>query len=165
MSIEWLRLKIKYLQLQIAIIMLQDKQLDKTRREQLFEQAQSFIGKDASPSDMVHDDLGCAESVTAILQTVIDFPIITGTWTLNDRLAKDSRFRAVTNYQKGDIIISPTGTGNGNIRGHVGICAKGDGIMSNTSTDGIWRENYTQKGWRDRYKVHGGMPINYYRLT
>lgn len=138
---------------------------DGTMRHRLYLLAKSKIGSDASPLDIVNDDLGCAESVTTILKELIDFPVITGTWTLNDMLSKDPRFqRGYGGQTEGRIIISPTGTGNGTIRGHVGIMGPGGVIMSATSADGIWRQNYTVEKWKNRYAAEGRLPIYYYDI-
>lgn len=143
--------------------MLEKLREEGTLQEQLYLKAKATIGRDASPSDLVHDDLGCAESVTNIIDKVIEFPIITGTWTLWDTLQKDPRFARVSEANgRGTIVLSPTGTGNGKIRGHVGIMGDGKAIMSADSRDGVWRENYTVEAWSARYRQLGGFPVYFY---
>ena len=111
--------------------------------------AESALGKDASPDDIVPDDVGCAESVSNIIRELIpDFPIITGTWTLWDKMENDERFVNVTEPQPGDIIISPTGTlRNAPFIGHVGIMLDNYKIMSATSANGLWEQNYNLDSW------------------
>ena len=155
-----------YRKLLIALkLLFQRKFGTKLRTELLYEQARLMIGRDASPLDFVGDELGCAESVTQILKKVTPFPIITGTWTLWDRLKRDTRFVAVHGRpERGTIIIAPTGTGNGSMRGHVGILADEGKIMSATSADGIWRQNYNLDTWTDRYFRRGGFPVFLFKL-
>lgn len=162
-----LKLMTQLLTLQIQVLLLQVQILRKKLERELglFKVAQASLGVDISPLDAVSDDLGCAESVSWIIRKVIsDFPIITGTWTLNKKLSEDLRFERVYYYHPGTIIISPTGSGNGKIPGHVGICGEGQDIMSADSFDGVFKLNFTQNTWRSRYGQLGGMPIYYYRL-
>ena len=141
------------------------KRKTKSRQHLLYERARLYIGRDASPLDLVNDDLGCAESVSQIISKIVPFPIITGTWTLNDRLAGDLKFQRVNeNAGPGTIIISPTGTGNGKIRGHVGILGPDKTIMANDSALGLWRQSYTVESWRQRFQTMGGFPVYFYRL-
>ncbi len=137
----------------------------KSRSALLYEQARLTLGRDASPLDIVNDDLGCAESVSQLIRKVVPFPIITGTWTLNDKLSKDPRFSSAhENISKGTIIICATGTGNGKIRGHVGILANGWNIMAANSRNGIWSQYYTLTTWKERWVHLGGFAIHYYTL-
>lgn len=125
----------------------------------IHQEAVKYLGTDASAKDRVDDVVGCAESVTEILSKVLRFPIITGTWTLWRYLVKDYRFRIVTLPMPGDIIISPTGTGNGKVRGHVGIFTHNNVIMANDSRTGKWLTTYTLDTWKERYEKKGGMPV------
>ena len=160
------KLMAQILSLQIQVLMLQVQVLTKKLEERLaiYRIARASLGIDISPLDAVNDELGCAESVSWVLRKAIGFPIITGTWTLNKYLSEDPRFERVFEFEPGVIIISPTGTGNGNISGHVGICGEGDNIMSSDSDNGIWRLNFTQYSWEKRYLKQGGFPITFYRL-
>ena len=81
----------------------------------------SKLGKDASPKDLVDDDVGCAETVSTILHELwADIPVISGTYTLWDYLKFSGKFKEILIPQSGDIVISPTGTGNGRIKnGHM----------------------------------------------
>ncbi len=137
----------------------------KPRQEQLYDWAVLFLGWDASPLDIVNDDLGCAESVTGILSKVISFPIITGTWTLNEHLLHSQLFKSGNeNSGRGTIIISPTGLGNGSIRGHVGILGDNKEIMAANSRNGLWSVHFNVRTWTMRYWKQGGFPIYYYTL-
>ena len=154
------------LSLQIQVLLLQVQVLTQKleKRLAIFRIAQASLGVDISPLDAVNDELGCAESVSWVLKKAIGFPIITGTWTLNKHLSEDPRFEKVFEPEPGVIILSATGTGNGSISGHVGICGENDNIMSSDSRDGIWKLNYTQWSWANRYVKLGGFQVIYYRL-
>ncbi len=166
-SLEDLQKQVNILERLIRQLILarQKKSGKKSRQALLYEQARLHIGRDASPMDIVSDDLGCAESVTNIIAKVIDFPIIVGTATLYERLSKDTRFTRVNEHAgPGTIVVSPTGSGNGKIRGHTGILGPDKSIMSNDSVLAIWRQNYTIDSWTARYKGIGNLPITYFRL-
>ena len=113
----------------------------------------------------VKNDVACAESVSRILYELrIIHYIITGTWTLYDLLEKSPRFVRVTTPQAGDIVVSPSGMGNGTMLGHTGIVDKNNRILSNDSGSGKFLSNYTILTWNARYKVKGGFPVYYYRI-
>lgn len=136
------------------------------KRARLLAVARFALGTDASPLDIVNDELGCAESVSTLIGKVIPFPVITGTWTLNEYLDNDNRFvRIESQPEAGDIIISPTGSGNGRIRGHVGIIGEAGIVYSNNSATGLWDDLYTLTSWNDRYFGLGGIMPRYYRIV
>lgn len=128
-------------------------------REKILSEAKKWLGKEASPKDYAPDELACAESLCNVLDQVMDFPMMTGTWELFDHLKKDKRFKIVTELKEGNIIISPTGHGNGFIRGHVGILTGKGNIASNDSNSGFWLENYDVDSWVKRYRTRGGFPV------
>lgn len=131
----------------------------------LHQKALASIGIDVSPSDLAPDELGCAESVTQVIRKVIpSFPVITGTWTLWDYLRKHSAFVVTSRPKPGDVIISPTGTGNGRFPGHVGIMSNDRIILSNDSRDGKFKKSYTLDEWYDRYQKAGGYPVHFFRI-
>jgi len=134
--------------------------------EHLYRVAVSFLNTDASPLDKADDEVGCAESVSNILQTAFgDFPIEIelATWILNKKLDTHSKFKRTLDLDCGNIIISPTGSGNGSTRGHVGIIGKDGKIMSSESATGLWKENYSIDTWVSRYRHKGGMPVFVYK--
>lgn len=150
--------------------------------DRLYEVAVAYIGTDASPADEADDENGCMDSVAHIHRTAfpdIDFPNIVSTAIGLLYLAKSRHFREIFAPQKGCIMISATGTGNGKLIGHVGIVGKNlseDGtlwIMSNNSYDkwengqrvifaGEWTPNYTVRSWEKRYNVIGGIKTRYF---
>lgn len=138
----------------------------KPRSDALYQAALSFLGTDASPYDQAPDMVGCADSVSAVIQKVLPgFPTIVSTLSLYLYLKNDPRFREVSAPVPGAIIISPTGMSDTKklANGHTGICGEGNKIMSNNSYKGLWEQNYTTETWRARYEA-AGYPIFYFVL-
>lgn len=136
------------------------KPTEETNREKLYRIAKQNVGVDVSPRDIADDEVGCAESVSMLLEQVYpNFPLILSTVQLTKILREDINFKATLTLQEGNIIISPTGSGNGMVRGHVGIVGRDSVIMSNTSNNGKWEENYTVDTWVKRWRNTGKMPI------
>ena len=132
-----------------------------SNQERLLKEAKKWEGKDASPFDFANDELGCAESTCSIIKHSIarDFPLELATWILYKLLRKDKRFKQTLALSPGNIIISPTGYGNGSIRGHVGIVGENGAIYSSESSTGLWKTNYNIQTWATRYRGIGGFPI------
>lgn len=138
---------------------------NRENQERLYAHAFAFIGIDASPEDHAQDELGCADSVSEILNTVMSFPRTVSTATLAATLADDSRFfKSRSNPGRGAIIISPTGSGNGKIHGHVGIMADDNSVMAARSSDGLWTKFYTVETWKKYYGGVGGMPTIFFAV-
>ena len=157
----WYNLKAQVGILQRVVVLLSKLFSMKT----LYQVALESLNTDVSPKDRAADVVGCAESVSEVIRKVLpDFPIILGTWTLNEKLKEDPRFKAVTIPMPGDIIMCPTGMGNGKFPGHVGIVLAGGKIASSTSANGKFEQNYTLETWEKRWEVAGGFPIYYYSL-
>ncbi len=139
-------------------------------RDVLYRTAKSCLGMDASPSDEAPDEYGCMESVDNVVKKAfgrfINDTRYTPTLSTLEGfkiLRKSDNFVPVQEPLPGDIILSPTSLGNGNLRnGHVGIVGF-YGIMSNDSATGRFMQNYTLKSWTARYKDQGGFPILFYR--
>ena len=124
----------------------------------------NYLGVDASPRDLAKDMVGCAETVTTLLDNFMGCQIILGTATLESVLATSRQFVPVVNPEPGCIIISPTGSGNGTIEGHTGIVGMNGQILSNDSYTGKFSANWSIKTWTEYYHVKGGLPIYYYKL-
>lgn len=161
-------------ELQVRIRALQKELVELVRRldlilnsrTKIFNKAKQLLGTDASPNDLAPDELGCAETVNAIIEQALGYPA-GGTLSTNlmyKALLKHTKFIKVDQALPGDIIISPTGYGNGGLsNGHVGIFGENEGIMSNSSATGRFEANYTLKTWVARYRGKGGYPIVFFR--
>lgn len=139
---------------------------NKTPRECLLELAKENLGRDVTPDDNVPDEVACAESVSAIIKKLSPmFPIIPATWNLNKTMMASDSFESTLDLTPGNIIISPTGLGNGKIRGHVGIILENNKIASNNSNTGKWEDGFTIDTWVRRYRGIGKLPIYVYELV
>lgn len=122
------------------------------------------VGFDASPLDRAPDELGCAESVSTGLREVYgDFPIVTGTYTIWEKLREHPLFTVQSRWEPGDIILSPTGSSKSSIPGHVGVIGHGGVVYSNNSNTGKWDTHFTVDSWIEYYQAKGGLPVFYYR--
>lgn len=116
----------------------------------------AHLGTDASPNDVAPDELGCAETVTALLQKIYpETPIITGTYTLYEYLNNSPKYQKINEPEPEAIIISPTGMGNLGTNGHVGIFMEDGLIASNDSRTGKFLQNYTFETWKSYYGKRG----------
>lgn len=140
---------------------------DQLNRIKLYATAVSMLGVDASPKDEAPDGVGCADSVTQVIlaafPTCIKGSISTA--ELYNQLNTSPQFVNVTEFRCGDIIISPTGKGTNPQmpHGHTGIVGENEEIMSNSSSLGLWQNNYTVSTWADKYRKIGGYPIYFFR--
>lgn len=123
------------------------------------------IGKDLSPSQ---NEFGCQETVCTLLHLAFKDTYKTlSTKVFYDHVLVSNayvRIPDVRNALAGDIILSPTGYGNGNIsNGHIGIVLENGMIASNDSFTSKLSINYNLKSWSERYGVVGGFPITIWR--
>lgn len=147
-------------------LMVAEGNLPTDQGAKIFTTAKQWIGMDASPKDVAPDELGCAETVTAILNYAgFQTPVIVSTAKLYEYLSTKVEWMRVYTPIEGDIVISPTGMGgkNGIKNGHVGVVGTGGVIMSNASATGTFEPNYTINSWTNRYSIKGGYPIFYFR--
>lgn len=134
----------------------------RSNSELIFEQARAKVGQDASPADLAPDELGCAESVSNIINAITPFPIILSTKTLYETLCNDNRFERTLELKKGNILTSPTGYGTGH--GHTGIIGEYEVIYSNDSNTGTWQPNYTIKSWVNYFRKKKGFPLFVFKM-
>lgn len=139
-----------------------------TNRVKLYATALSYLGVDASPNDLAPDELGCADTVSAIIASafgsIIKYSVSTA--EMFNLLDKSPHFKRVTNFKFGDIIISPTGKGKYPhviSNGHVGIVGEDEEVLSNSSATGLFTNNFTITSWVARYRTKGGYPIYFFR--
>lgn len=133
--------------------------------KKLHEAAISYLGTDASPNDYAPDELGCAETINNIVFKA--FGDYAGgdlsTYRMYHSIKNNKKFLRVFKPLYGDIVLSPTGFGNGKIVGHVGIVSFGDNILANDSRTGKFMNTYTRESWYNRYSGEGQMPVYFYR--
>lgn len=133
-------------------------------KKTLLQHCQDSIGIDITPDDMIPDNVSCAITVSTLLRRIdVTFPLVAGTWTLWDILEHRKDYERVTVPSAETIIISPTGTGNGSMPGHVGIFMEDGIIASNDSNTGKFLKNYTLDTWYKRYVEKGGFKIQMYK--
>lgn len=130
----------------------------------LYAVAKANLNTDVTPKDDVPDNVACAQTLTTLISKVIDFPIIPGTSSLFTYLKKHASFTEVYSPQPGDVILSPTGYGNGKITGHCGVIGENGRILSNDSPTGLLKDNWTLVNWKNHYGVKGGLPVVYFRI-
>lgn len=131
----------------------------------LLQTAKSMIGKDASPADLAPDEYGCAETACDVMNDAgVGIPVILSTYQLYQAMLGRPDFVKTDQPLPGDLIISPTGYGSGALpNGHVGFVGDNGVVMSNSSADGTFKQNYTLDTWKARYQGLGGYPIFYFR--
>ncbi len=156
--IELIRQKLKVLYQ--LLFDMDNTQTEKSKK--LYEVTKAHVGQDLSPTQ---DKFGCAETVYTLLRLAFG-----DTWkTLStkhsfEHMVESPYYAKVLSPLAGDIIVSPTGYGNGNIsNGHMGIVLESGLIASNNSENSRLEINYNLASWKQRYGVVGGFPITYFR--
>lgn len=134
--------------------------IPQTNRERLYEIAIKYMETDPTPLDEQPDEYACVHSLTTILKKLLpDFPVMTYTPTFLEALKKDNRFKVTSEFREGNIIISPTLSGNGTVVGHTGIIGKNGKIMSNSSATGLWTDKFDLISWVERYNRGGKLSL------
>lgn len=140
-----------------------------THQKNLYNFAKICLDTHITLDSTVPPDLGCAESVSYVLNGALvsglpsgGFP---GTAALHQFLASSPDFVQITEPIESDIVISPTGTSLKNsLHGHTGIVMENGNIASNDSNTGLFRENYTTATWSKYFNGIEGFPVFYFRL-
>ena len=129
----------------------------------LYETAKECLGLNLAPT---YKELGCVEALRNVFKkaTGEELADTYSTRTLYLFLKKDTRFKEVFEPATGDLILSPTGYGNGSFVGHCGVVGENKIIYSNNSDTLLWDTKYTIDSWRERYMRKGGFPMFYYHL-
>lgn len=143
---------------------------DKPQMNKLYTVSVESLGTDASPKDKAPDYLGCADTVSTLINKVLPQQRWTGstsTYFLRKDLIESPYFREVTDPQAGDVVISATGYGgkNGIKHGHTGIYMGNGVIASNSSRTGKFDENFTLSSWKRYYCDRGGYELKFFRLV
>lgn len=136
-----------------------------TPAQSLYIMSKSLLGQHLTLNENVPWMVGCMEAVSLILFKLgipgIPDTGIEGTAAGLDFLARSASFTEVEEYAIGAILIAATGTGNGKIRGHVGVCGEFQ-IMSNNSETGKWDTQWTIDRWLAYYGDYGGIKTRYF---
>lgn len=114
----------------------------------------------------VEKELGCVEAVNHVHKFAFGTPIVLSSSTIDlyNQLVSSELFFKVDSPLPGDIIISPTGSGNGKIsHGHTGIISEYGTILSNDSDSGLFLLKWNLSSWFDYYGRQGGFPVYYFR--
>lgn len=138
---------------------------EKTKTEELYELSKSLLGAHLGKDTSVPWMVNCANACTDVLirAGVKGLPPkgIAGTTALLSFLEDSTEFKEVDEYTPGAVIINATGTGNGKIRGHVGICGN-HVIMSNNSETGLWDDVWNWTRWYNYYQKYGGISTRFF---
>jgi hypothetical protein len=129
----------------------------------LLDVCEAWLGKDATPDDLVPDVVACAITVSTLINKVdATFPKVAGTYTLLDILSHRKDYMRVTEPTPETIIICATEPGHP-FPGHVGIYMDDMTIASNDSKTGKFIKNYTTQTWRDRWEKKGGYTVHMFK--
>lgn len=130
--------------------------------KKMYDTAYANLGRDLSPKE---NELACAETVNALAKMAWGEEVggLLSTKSMYESLIRDIKYMEIVKPLPGDIIISPTGYGNGKIpNGHVGIVGK-NWIMSNQSSTSKLEANFTIESWRNYFEKKGGYPVVFFR--
>lgn len=134
----------------------------------LYNKAYSLLGVHCTMDDSIPAVIGCGEAMSYVLNAseLVAMPLkgIAGTAAWLDYMRKSPLFVEVETPTVGSIIVSATGTGNGVVRGHIGLVGKFH-IMSNNSGNGLWGDQWTLPQWIAHYEVFGGIKTRYFQLN
>lgn len=136
-----------------------------TKAQQLYTLSKSLLGQHLSLNNAVPWMVGCMEAVSKLLVafnvTGIPAKGIEGTYDGLTFFEHSPQFKEIYTYTPGAVLIAATGTGNGKIRGHVGICGE-NAIMSNNSETGKWDTQWDIARFTAYYTGYGAIPIRYF---
>lgn len=132
------------------------------------------LGKHITLNNEVPPELGCAEAVSFILKhsNIAGIPMggFAGTASLYEWLTQSAYFERIQAPEQGCIVVSPTGMGNGVVRGHTGILGGFNvqypndwGILSNDSQSGLFLELWRLSSWEQYYGDIGQLPVAFFR--
>lgn len=125
------------------------------------------LGKDLNDN---YNELGCAQTVNNIAKNALGYVAGGGPSTAKmlEEIVKNPNWKEVTKNEAipGDIVLSATGTGNGNIaHGHVGFLGENGVIYSNNSAKDMLDDHLTATDWRNYFSLKGGFPVRYFRAV
>lgn len=143
-----------------------------TNQQRLYRAAAASLGKIMKADGTVPNLYACASSLSGVLMLAgfggLPRTGIANTSVLCDYfLGHPQFFQKVQQPAPGDIVISPSPVSpqpNQLDHGHCGVMAAvNQGIMSNDSDTGDWREKWTLPAWLDYYGTYGRLNTFYFR--
>lgn len=127
-----------------------------TKDSKLYGIAKSLLKKHLTLNNSVDKNVGCAQALSYLLKEA-GYPIpkggISGTYSLYEWLVKN--FHKTDKLEPGCILISVTGTGNGKVRGHVGVVLDDEVLASNNSSTGLLDTHWKYENWLAYYTQVG----------
>ncbi|WP_157018273.1 hypothetical protein [Mesorhizobium xinjiangense] len=138
--------------------------------QRVHERAVAGVGSDRmnsrrhSPPACRGGRLACAWAVNRIVSDALGRPVGGGLATAMMAVVLKRMDAALPEhqYEPGCIIISPT---TGSVTGHVGIIGRGDLIYSNSSNEGMWRQNFDMARWKAYYRTRRGLDMLRFELA
>jgi hypothetical protein len=127
--------------------------LNFSKNEILAAHSEALLGIDISPIDRSVDNTACVESFLCLYEEALGERLSNTLSTIElDKLfkANPKKFKPTNTPKRGTIIISPTESPTR--VGHVGNLIDSNGIISNSSSDGKQKPNFTYQSWLARYK-------------
>lgn len=150
------------------------------RQQQIQKVLLEYMGKRCTLNPQIPPDVGCMEAVSFLLKQIgIDDGVegIAGTAQgLSFFELHPEIFTEIFEPEPFAILDSATGTGNGNVEGHVAFFGMFDlaypndwGIVSNDSQTGLLREQWSwntlPNSWNAWYTQHGGITPRMFRVN
>jgi len=136
-----------------------------TKTEILAAISESLLNIDISPTDRSVDNTACVESFICLYEEAFGERLSNTLSTIElDKIfkANPKKFKPTSTPKRGTIIISPT---ESNTRvGHVGSFIDASRIISNSSSDGKQKQNFTYQSWLARYKDKLKLQVYMYDL-
>lgn len=142
----------------------------KTQSELFFDHCMRYLNTDVTPKDEVDDDVACMVTVDTL------YKLFTGSYLNGNTItqstlsglnvfSKHPRFIRTNKPGKGVILLYPTGLGNGRLaNGHIFVCGDNGLLYSNSSSNGLFQQNYNTFTAKYRYETIGGFPPHYFML-
>ena len=136
-------------------------------QEKLYQQAKLSLGRRMIIDPSVPNLLGCASSMSGVLKaagyTGLPKLGIAGTAALYQHFRTSPDFEEANIYQRGLILIYPSGQKGAMLdHGHVFVC--GDyGLMSNNSETGKWSQHWTYPEAEKYYHTQGKLKGTFFR--
>lgn len=130
----------------------------------LHQKAKECLGLNLSP---IYKEYGCVEALNNVFNLAYNKSLgeNASTFRLYNKLQLNPDFIEIMIPLPGDLVISPTGFGNGRlVNGHAGIIGE-NCIYSNNSSTLQWDTHYNLESWKKRYVDLGGFPMKFYRLV